>query len=212
MSTSKLWPASLGVGDFHRRLVLCSIFVVAIFSYTWANQFPYFYHSDEESKALQLLYGYRNYWHPMLMLNATRLIARLIGIGADAQGLTMIGRYLSALFSSVGVVCFVQLAWRRHGSFCGLITGFLLLTLPLLFEVSHYCKEDPGLFMGLACTLLAVNSFWEKPDRISIILLSLATGFATSVKYPGVLLIIGVIPVIIWPLSKVKLSRVTVIV
>ncbi|MEO7934216.1 MAG: glycosyltransferase family 39 protein [Chthoniobacterales bacterium] len=178
------------------RLVLALFFVVSFLAYTWANHFPYFYHSDEESKALQLLYGYRNYWHPMLMLNATSLLGQLTGQLDNAQFITMVGRTLSAFFSSLGVVCFVQFAWRRKGPLVGILTGLLLLTLPLLFEVSHYCKEDPALFMGLALGLLALDYFLTTPDVRHVIFLGMAAGIATSAKYPGALLIVALLPVV----------------
>lgn len=183
-------------------LILAVLFLVAFFSYTWANQFPYFYHSDEESKALQLLYGYRNYWHPMLMLNATKTISWMLGADHDAQSITMVGRYLAAIFSSVGVVCFVLFAKRRQGLFTAILTGILLLTLPLLFEVSHYCKEDPALFMGLSIVLLALDMFLRKSTTQRLLFLGFATGLATSAKYPGALLIIGMLPVIFWRFRK----------
>ncbi|HEX8372887.1 MAG TPA: glycosyltransferase family 39 protein [Chthoniobacterales bacterium] len=192
MSRTSPLPSSRG-----HWIILAGFFLVALFAYIWANGFPFFYHSDEESKALQLLYGYRNFWHPMLMLSATKLIAHLTGADGDSQAITVVGRCLSATFSAVGVAAFVHLAWRRQGMGAAVLTGFFLLILPLLFDVSHYCKEDPALFMGFAFTLLAFDCFWERPDKRRVLLAGLAAGVATSAKYPGALLILAGIVVVL---------------
>ncbi len=196
----------LKIEPFQNVMVLALFFLAAFLAYTWANHFPYFYHSDEESKALQILQGYRNYWHPMLMLNATSLLGHLTNHLRDAQSITMVGRTLSALFSSLGVICFVQFAWRRKGILAALLTGFLLLTLPLLFEVSHYCKEDPALFMGLALTLLALDYFLTMPDVRHVFFLGMAAGIATSAKYPGALLIVSILPAVVYRTRQVPLT------
>ncbi len=175
---------------------LAALFATAFCSYTWASDFPFFYHSDEESKALQLLEGYRNYWHPMLMLNATRLAIFLTGTGPDAQNITLLGRHLSAGFASTGVVCFAALAWVRSGFGAALLTSLFLLVLPLLFEVGHYCKEDPALFMGLGATLLAADRFVTIPNQRHIVWFGIAAGLGTSAKYPGVLLVVIGMPLV----------------
>ena len=175
-----------------------AFFLLSLALFTWHNQFPFFYHSDEESKALQLLYGYRNYWHPMLMLNATRLLTIISGADSESQAITIIGRTLSAIFSAIGVTAFVYLASRRMGILAGVLTGIFLLLCPLLFEVSHYCKEDPALFMGYALTLLSLDSFLSQRTWSRLILLGVAAGVTTSAKYPGFLLTVGLIPVIAW--------------
>lgn len=188
--------------SFQFHAYLAAFFFISLTLFTWRNHFPFFYHSDEESKAIQLLYGYRNYWHPMLMLNATRFLMMTSGANHDSQTITMIGRTLSAFFSAVGVTTFVHLASRRMGIFSGILTGIFLLLSPLLFEVSHYCKEDPALFMGYALSLLALDSFFSERSLKRVLLLGTAVGIATSAKYPGVLLVIGLTPVIAWQSRK----------
>ena len=178
---------------------LGGFFFLSFLLFTWHNRFPFFYHSDEESKALQLLYGYRNYWHPMLMLNATRLLALITGTVSESQAVTMIGRTVAAFFSAIGVTAFVYLGSRRMGLLTGFFTGILLLLCPLLFEVSHYCKEDPALFMGYALTLLALDSFLSQRTSNRLIVIGTMAGITASAKYPGLLLMVGLIPVIFWP-------------
>ena len=181
-----------------------AFFVAALLGYLWRNDFPYFYHSDEESKAMQILHGYRNYWHPLLLINATDLLATVLQVGKDPQRITELGRVLSAVFAAIGVGAMVRLGFWHNGRWGGILTGVFLLTCPLLFEVAHYAKEDAGLFMGLALTLAAGTRFWQVPQRSGIVVLGVAIGLAISAKFPGLILLpVGLAVVLLktrkWP-------------
>ena len=62
-----------------RVLALVVLFIGALFFYTRHNDFPIFYHPDEETKGVQVVTGERNFHHPLLLLNTADLILRASG-------------------------------------------------------------------------------------------------------------------------------------
>src|SRR3954469_866243 len=55
------------------------------------NEFPFYYEKDAGSKVAQVLSGQRNFFHPMLMLNATDLGMRLTGAPRTEEDAARVG-------------------------------------------------------------------------------------------------------------------------
>lgn len=179
-------------------LLLAAIFAGCLTAYLWRNDFPFFYHPDEESKMLQIVQHYRNFWHPLFLVNGTEIWAALSGAGTSEQAITRCGRALSAWCAAMGVTAVAALALRRHGWMAAVIVALFLGTLPILFEIAHYMKEDAALFMGLALGALALDLFLAKPGRPQTFFLGASVAIALSAKYLGVILLPIAMGAAIW--------------
>lgn len=165
--------------------VLLLLGTTALWLYSSANDFPYYYHPAEPSKVEQLLNRERNWRHPQLLLTATEVGQLLHGPTASRQALVRIGRWTSAVFAAAAVVALALLASLRHGIAGAACAGTLtLLTCPLLV-FARYMKEDPGLLLGIALSLLALSWFRMRRTIAALVLLGAVCGFAVSAKYPG---------------------------
>ncbi|HEY5892739.1 MAG TPA: glycosyltransferase family 39 protein [Chthoniobacterales bacterium] len=179
-------------------LVLAATFASCLAGYLWWNNFPFFYHPDEESKMLQIVQHHRNFWHPLLLVNGTEIWAALSGAGPNEQAVTRCGRAVSAWCAAAAVTAVAGLAWRRHGLMAAMIVALFLGTLPMLFEIAHYMKEDPALLMGLALGALSLDMFLEKPDKKRAFFLGASAAVALSAKYLGVIFLPVALGAAIW--------------
>ncbi|HEY5752056.1 MAG TPA: glycosyltransferase family 39 protein [Chthoniobacterales bacterium] len=179
-------------------LVLAATFGSCLAGYLWRNDFPFFYHPDEESKMLQIVQHYRNFWHPLLLVNGTEVWVALSGTSGNDQGVTHAGRVLSAWCAAVAVTAAAGLAWRRHGLMTAVIVALFLGTFPMLFEIAHFMKEDTVLLMGLALGALALDLFMEKPNKRRAFLLAASVAIAFSAKYLGAIFLPVALAAAIW--------------
>jgi len=166
-------------------LIALAGWVILFFLYTRHNDFPYFYHTDEPSKAGQLLSGHRNFYHPALMLNATDAVSAMLGVPHRAQEMVVVGRHISAAFAALAVVGLGLIAWRLAGPWAGVLAGVFCGLQSDFYDAAHYMKEDPYWIAGLAFTFLAAFHYWKKPGSSAALLLGLAAGWAVSGKYIG---------------------------
>ena len=177
-----------------RILALVVLFIGALFFYTRHNDFPIFYHPDEETKGVQVVTGERNFHHPLLLLNTADLILRASGEPRTVENAVLSGRRASALFAAIALVALTVLAWRRGGWPGALLAAPVLALHPLLHELAHYCKEDPALLMGMSLSLLALDYFANRPTLRSALLLGGACALAASGKYLGILMLLPALP------------------
>ena len=166
-------------------LLACTLFAVVFFEGTRHNDFPYFYHTDEPSKADQLVSGERNFYHPALMLNATDVVSRVLGIAREKQSLVVTGRTISAFFAALAVTGFALVAWRLSGVAALCLAGIFSGLSADFYDAAHYMKEDPYWISGLSFTFLAALHYWKKPKVSAALWLGLAAGWAVSGKYIG---------------------------
>jgi len=181
----------LAVRDWLLALIF---FVGGVWLFTRDNHFPSFYHPDEPSKARQVIDGEYNFNHPMMLLQATRVIAWIRHTPETPQPITEAGRLASALFSAGAVACLVLLACHLRGLLAGALTGAFLLANQHIYELSHYMKEDPSLILGVAAFFLTFTRAWLVPSAGRFALLGVACALAVSGKYLGVV----VLPLAIW--------------
>lgn len=189
-------------------LIALGLFVACFFLYTRHNNFPFYYHTDEPLEIELVLKGTVNFHHPLLMGNTTDLLMRLGGVERTRQNVALVGRGCSAFFGAVAVVALALLAARYHGAMGALCAGTLVGIHPLLFELTHYYKEDPALLMGLALSFLAMSFCWRRPGWASCLLLGLANALAVSGKYMGIIAALIALPVLLAaPTGDRTLSR-----
>jgi hypothetical protein len=166
-------------------LVALTFALVAYGLFSWDRDFPYFYHTDEPSKVLQILGHEYNFHHPLLLLRTTEALIAATGTPLRAQPAVERGRQASAIFAAVSVGALVLLAWRLAGWKGGTLAGILAGTHPALFELSHYMKEDCALLVGITVTAAALVAFADRPTLWRAALVGLGAGLALSGKYLG---------------------------
>ena len=174
------------------------LFFGALFFYSRHNDFPIFYHPDEELKGVQIVSGELNYHHPLLLLDMGGLLLSASGLPRTTENAVICGRWASAIFTSLSLVALAILAGRRAGWWGAILATLLIGLHPLFYELAHYCKEDPALLLGISLTLLALDVFATHPSRWRAAALGVACGIAISGKYLGVVMLLVALPWIIW--------------
>lgn len=183
---------------FIGTMIICSV----------GNRYPYYYEKDAPSKVAQVLSGERNYYHPMLMLNATDAVMRVIGTPRTPQDTVIVGRWIMVTCSALAAAAFSLLGFRLAGTAGAICGGLFVATHPLVFELSHHFKEDPVLLAGLAFSFLAMQLWWEAPSRKRAALLGAACAIAVSAKYVGVAaLILSLAPLLMAKIREGGPSR-----
>lgn len=168
------------------RWLCAAVFaLVAFWAYTHDHSFPFYYHTDEPSKTEQVIRGDFNFHHPLLLLDGTEALMRLAGTPKASQPVVEKGRTASAIFAALSVAAIVLLAWQLGGLATGLLAGVLTITHPVLFELSHYMKEDCALLVGLTWSAVALAAYGGRPTLTRAVLVGLAAGLAVSGKYLG---------------------------
>lgn len=187
----------------HRRLALTLlwsgllwIFLAGL--YSRSLNFPFWYHWDEESKALQVIDGNRNLNHPQLLLNTATLVERLVRSGSlDVQHVTILGRLVSVSFAAGAVVLLAQTATGMFGPWAGALTALLVGLHPRVFILAHFFKEDPALMFGWAAVLRTALLVRQHPTRRTALLLGIAAGLAVSGKYIGIIATLGALAMLL---------------
>ena len=174
------------------------LFIGSFVLFTRHHDFPYSYHPDETGKVTQIIKGSRNYHHPLLLLSATDIAARVGFVAREPQAIVEVGRGVSAAFAAGTVAALALLAWLRYGALTGWGAGLAVALQAELFEAAHYLKEDPALAFGLALSLLAAQCWWRAPERRTLRFLALACGLAAAGKYLGVIALAFALPLVIW--------------
>ena len=173
------------------------LWLAGLWFFTRHNDFPIYYHPDEGSKGEQIVSGELNFHHPLLLLDTAKLILRIMGKSVTVENAVHAGRMASAIFAASSVVLLAALAWRVGGWKAGLLAALLVGVHPLLYELAHYCKEDPALLLGLSAGMLMLDVFLARPSLARAVGLGAACGLAASGKYLGIVLLPIVVTVLI---------------
>lgn len=176
-------------GIVARRLPFLISLLFFLTGMAWFSRgavFPPFYHPDEINKVLQIQANFRNFNHPQLMLNTAALLNWAAGSPAAKDRMVAVMRAASVFFSAAAVAMLAYVAWMMGGVIAQVLCGWLLLTQPMLFELSHYLKEDPALAMGFAAIYLTFALYVRAPSTRRTVWLGVAAALAISAKYVGV--------------------------
>lgn len=185
-------------------------FGLTLVIYTWDNDFSFMAHPDEPSKTRQVQNGKRNFNHPLLMLNAATVFSKMTGATDNRQEIVVVGRWLSAIYTSLSVALLSFLGWRLAGVMGAVGAGAVLTIDDRLFQYAHYFKEDPALLIGLVVFLVGAEFYSSRPGLGTSFLLGLGSALALSGKYLGALTIpMGLILIIsiIWMPSAPRLPE-----
>jgi hypothetical protein len=151
--------------------------------------FSGYVHDDEPNKVRQITQDKYNFNHPLLMIGSVKWYAAAAGITGSETAVLRAGRWSSVVFSSLALALLVLVTGRLHGAFVAAAAGIFIFSTPLLFELSHYFKEDPALLFGISLVILAVQLYGENPAAGRAALLGAACGAAVSAKYAGLMVL-----------------------
>ena len=174
----------------HPLPVVVLFAIIGLWLGTLGNHFPFYYHPDEVKKVDQILSGERNFNHPLLLLNTVELAWKLAGAPHDRQRVVELGRTVSAVFTVLGTAAFLLAAWRWFGPVAGVATGAWLTFHQQIFELAHYFKEDPALYLGTGLFAWAVIACFQRASRLGFAGLAIAVALAASAKYLGLILLV----------------------
>jgi len=161
------------------------------------NGFPLGWHFDEPRKVRFIQEHAQNFFHPVLMLQVSRLAAAFVQ-PADAQSVVEMGRTLTALFATLNVFACFLLFRRIAGPSVGLATAAAVAVMPGLVVHAHYLKEDLYLTPLLMLSLHAFLLHQDRRRTRTLAWWGVATGLALSTKYVALLL-----PLTYWLVPRV---------
>jgi len=177
---------------------IAGLLALLLWGYTRSNNFPFYYHTDEPGKVEQVISGQPNYRHPLLMINATNALVRLLNVPRNPQRIVIVGRWGSALAAIAAIIASILIARRQSNWMLGVFAGALAGFHPFLFEATHYLKEDCYLLAGLAWTWYAVDRFCERQSAGWLWFSGITSGIAISGKYLGILALGFAIGVVVY--------------
>jgi hypothetical protein len=178
--------------------LLAAAFAASLLLYTRHADMPYYYHSDEPSKVEQVT-GARplNFKHPLLLMNATRGLARATAADGDRQAAVRAGRLVSAAFAALAVAVLAALAWLERGLLAAACVAVVVGLSHGLFTFSHFMKEDTALVFGLAAAALGASRLAHRRSAASAAAFGVGCGLALSAKYAGAVALAGA-PPLLW--------------
>ncbi len=166
------------------------LFAVALLVYSRHLDSPYYYHADEPGKTAQVIKDYRNFHHPLLLVNTAAVAVDVFQVPLRPQPVVEMGRWVSVFFSALAVSLLAAFAWRARGPAAAVAAGLFLLLYQDVFELAHYFKEDPALLGGTALTFFALQSLVLRPGPLHLTFLSIAVAITFSSKYMGIVLLL----------------------
>ena len=108
--------------------------------------------------------------------------------GNDAKSLIFWSRLPILLFATAFGFVFYYFVRKRFGTATGLVALFFYALSPNILAHAHYVTTDIGATIGMFIALLAIISYFEKPSRNSILILSGALALAQLCKFSSTLL------------------------
>jgi hypothetical protein len=108
----------------------------------------------------------------------------------------LLSRILVAL---LGAACITvaYLIGKEYGEGIGIIAALLFAVFPSYVGHSHYITSDIPLTLCILCSILFAVRYLKNPTNGKLMLLSLSSAFAVTVKYPGALTVLLTMTVIL---------------
>lgn len=176
-------------------IYLTLLFFSSITLGTLNNNQPIEFHPDEQSKALQIDTENWNFYHPQLMINATRLALFILDAGQigtktrtrTPQYIVQTGRAVNTLFYALTSCLTAMGFWLLRGWFWGVTTGLMTSVCPAFILRAHYMKEDPAMLFGIGTIWLGFASMTRIRTYWAAGLIGLGIGLAAGGKYIAVI-------------------------
>ncbi|MCL4370395.1 MAG: DUF2298 domain-containing protein [Chloroflexi bacterium] len=120
---------------------------------------------------------------PLYLLKLSGHLLRPLWPGSEGfDGLTLLGRLLSAIFDLGTILLAFLMARRTYGLLAGLLASLLLSLTVLDIQLSHFYASDTLLTFFLMLTLFLGLRVLEKPSGGRIVLMGMAAGLAMACK------------------------------
>lgn len=162
------------------------IFILAIILFTKNNNFNVIYHPDEPGKVYQVKNNRYNLHHPLLMLNATKLVVAVTGAEND-QDIAETGRTVSAFFGAFSLIMIMISINMTLGLSAAFSAGLLASFSPPIIQAAHYLKEDIFLLFGITAVILSLALYNKFRNAQTAIFTGIAAACAASAKYVGLI-------------------------
>ncbi len=188
-------------GDLKGGLIAGGIGLILLALYLRGIFFPYLYHPDEPDKVAQVLEGWRNFHHPMLMLNFSGVLVDLLRVD-DPQMVAVYGRIINAAYCALTGGLLALFAWRLVGDAGAVCVGLLFALNDQVLEVAHYFKEDPGMILGIVGVLVVGHEYLRRRQVWDLMGVALFAAVAVSTKYFGILGVILALVIVIYAMIR----------
>lgn len=148
---------------------------------------PFFLNADEPGKVEQIHGDWRNFNHPLLVINTVSLVTKWAHDTPSRHEIVVVGRACSLVAGALAAMV-VGLTVRRMTNLpAGLVTTAWAASSPDLLDLQRLFKEETALALGLALVMLALILYQLRPSWPRLLTLGFACGLAASSKYIGAL-------------------------
>lgn len=121
------------------------------------------------------------------------------------EGVTLVGRFLSAFFATASVPATYVLAKRLWNARVGIIAGLLLACAPILIQLAHFYTTESLIVFLLLLLSHAVISYARMPNVRSLIRMSVHAGLLLATKNTAYLFLL--IPMMILFGKKLSMQK-----
>lgn len=164
-------------------------------------------HPDSFTKALQVLTGDRNYFHPQLLLvhlEFAHIFQSAVGLGGsgalgtieingatvdrlELASLILIGRYICCFYAALAVLLASLVGLRLFGAAGGALWFAVFAMNSAILVTGRYLKEDVLLLFAIVLLglLLTLRADTSKRQQYSALLAGSAVALTMSSKYVG---------------------------
>lgn len=160
----------------------------------------------------QLFPGFHDYngLSVYLLAGVTQLASLVSGSlywSQSPEGVTIVGRFLSALMGTVSIPLLYLLGKRLWRHTAGIYAAAFLVSSPLIIQLAHFYTTENLLLLLLIILLNTAAAYTQKPDRYSLIAMSITMGLLLATKNTAYLFL--PIPLAIILISRKPLPYVT---
>jgi hypothetical protein len=176
--------------DWGITALMVAVFLLGFFWFVHGNQFPSFYHAEEEIRAKQVIMRDWDLHQPLLSAITTRVLKTAFQVPDDLQSVVQLGRTVSALFAVGSIVCLGLAVYLICNRAAAALLSFLLLCQHQFYDLAHTMSENTALMFGSSLTLLAIVLLEQTASVARALFLGFSVAIAASAKYVGALLLI----------------------
>ncbi len=183
--------------DWGITALMATVFLVGFFWFTHGNQFPSFYHPEEEIRARRVISRDWDLHQPLLYAITTRVLKTALHLPDYLQIVVQLGRTVSAFFAVGSIVCLGLAAYMLRNWAAAALLSFLLLCQHQFYDLAHTMSENTALMFGSSLTLLAIVLLEQRASVARALFLGFSVAIAASAKYVGALLLIPAVIAVI---------------
>lgn len=167
---------------------MVAVFLVGFFWFAYGNQFPSFYHSEEETRAKQVISKDWDLHQPLLFASTTQILKSALHVPGDVQSVVHLGRTVSAFFAIGSIICLSLTVYILRNWAAAALLSVLLLLQHQFYDLAHTMSENTALMFGSSLTLLAIALLEQNASVGRALFLGISVAIAASAKHVGALL------------------------